>query len=493
MGVENVEVVRQYIFDQGPNYTDSAYTLSERELAESENMYWDGSLKTVQGAARLVATEFGGTNQNIVGVNQYVKSTGQSFFIAVSNQGKMQYESGGSWTSIQTGLSTAAHTYWDWVTFSDTLIAASGNNAVKKWGGSGGLSNLGGSPPQSRFASIHAVDFVFLAGQTASPSQINYCDTAAIETWPVGNALQVGRNESGIITGLQRFGDATAVFKEESVWLVSGNTPSDFVVNPTPSDVGCVAPNSIVLTDLGIFFWSEGGPALFNGYKTTLLSKRLRRILEEDVDWSNVLKINAAYYPFLKQIALSYPRAGQDHPDRMILLDLFRFGQDDRSATIFWPITVSGSSSMTTAKDSTGRRRIYFGHSNGFVTTYGSGTTFNGETIIPRARTRMLSLGKPDTTLGVRSIDVRLSASDAQLVVKHSADGNDTFATHALTPIALTNAGKDIKQLRLDGVTTSALATGNTHQLEFTTNSTTGIDIKGYEIAFEQLGRRPLL
>lgn len=492
MSVDSSKIIRQYVFDHGPNYTDSPYILTERELAESENVLWDGALKTIPGAERIVSTTFNGTSSEIVGAHQYAKKDGSSFFLAVNAAGTVGYESGGAWTIVETGLSTQANTYWDWITFNNTLIALSGSNVPQKWFGTGGFDPLGGSPPSARYGIAHATDFVVLAGHTNEPSQLRYCDSADANSWPVGNTLEVGRNEGTIITGLQRFGDTTAIFKESSIWLLSGSTPSDFSLNPTPADVGCIAPDSITLTDAGIFYWSEAGPALFNGFKSTILGKRLRRLLEDEVDFSEPLRINAAYYPFKKQVLISYQRPGQTMPDRMLLLDLYRFStdEDDKQQRVFWPITAGGATAMATAKDSTGRRRIYLGHHNGFVTVWDQGITFNNDPIVPRVRTRMLTVDNPAIVSGMRAIDVRATADTSNIVIKTAVDGADTFTTHPNTPVSLVNSGKSIKQFRLQGDGGGYISVGNVHQLEFTTNAATGFTLRGYETALEPLGNR---
>lgn len=490
MAKDEVGVIRQYDFSHGPNYTDSIYSLNDKEIAQSENLLWDGELKTIPGAGRWIATTIAGTTHNFTGITQYVKKDLTEYLVVATDAGRVAYDNAGSWSVLAGGLSTNAQAYWDWVTFNDTLIGLSGRNPVKKWGGGAGtFANLGGTPPQSKFGSHHAVDFLFFAGHTSNPSQIRYSDTGVHETWPVGNTLEIGRNDNQIITGLQRFGDSTAVFKNNSIWLVSGNTPTDFSPNPTPSDIGCIAPYSITLTDAGIFFWSEAGPALFNGFKSTLLGKRLKNILAE-VDWVNANKIWAAYYPARKQILVSYQRSGQSLPDRMLLLDLYRLN-DERTPPAFWPVTVSGAQAMTTANDTDDIRRIFMGHSSGHVTTFDDGTTtFNSATIIPRFRTGALHLGKPDKVQLVRDITLRTKAQTGRISVRYAMDGNQTFTTHTGTPYSTAKSGYDVHQEMLQGDGAGNYPAGNILQLDVIATGSTGYDLHGFEVGTETTSRR---
>ena len=492
MGKDQVGVIRQYDFSYGPNYTDSIYSLNDKELAEAENMMWDGELKTIPGAGRYISSAVGGTTHNFTGIYQYVTKNLATATVVATDAGRVMYNNAGSWSVLAGGLSTSATAFWDWVVFNNTLIGLSGSNPVKKWGGAGAtFGNLGGSPPQSKYGSHHAVDFLFFAGHTNHPSQIRYSDTATAETWPAGNALEIGRDDNQIITGLQRFGDSTAVFKNSSIWLVSGNTPTDFSPTPTPSDVGCVAPNSIVLTDAGIFFWSEAGPALFNGFKSTLLGKRLKSVLD-GVDWANTSKIWAAYYPARKQILVGYQRSGQSTPDRMLLLDLYRLGDNNNTPPAFWPITVTGAQVMTNAIDSaTNIRKIMMGHSTGHVTTWDNGSaTFNTNTIIPRIRTGALHLGKPDRVQLVRDMTLRAKAQTGRISVRFAMDGIQTFTTHASTPYSTSKSGYDVHQKMLQGDGAGDYPVGNIIQLDVIATGSTGFNLHGYEIGTETTSRR---
>ncbi len=492
MAKDEVGVVRQYEFGMGPNYTDSIYSLNDKELAQSANLYWDGELKTISGAGRYIATTIAGTTHNFTGIYQYVKQNLATAIVVATDQGRVSYNNAGSWSLLQAGLSTSATVTWDWVVFNNTLIGLSGNNVVKKWGGAGAtFGDLGGTPPQSKYGSHHAVDFLFFAGHTSNPSQVRYSDTATAETWPVGNTLEIGRNDNQIITGLQRFGDSTIVFKNSSIWLVSGNTPTDFSPTPTPSDVGCIAPNSIVLTDAGVFFWSEAGPALFNGYKSILLGKRLKTILDE-VDWTAPHKIWSAYYPARKQVLITYQRSGQSAQDRMLLLDLYRLNENKDQPPAIWPITAEGAQVMTNVSDATTKiRKIMMGHSSGHVTTFDNGsTTFNNATIVPRFRTGALHLGKPDRVQLVRDITLRSKAQVGRISVRYSMDGNQTFTTHTGTPYSTAKAGYDVHQKMLNGTGAGQYLAGNILQLDVIAVGSTGFDLHGFEVGTETTSRR---
>lgn len=488
MSSDKLQAVRQYSFSSGPNYTDSPLSLAETECAEADNVFSDGIVRTVPGAARIVSTAMANT---VVGLYQYNQSSGAAYFLAASAGGRLAYQDGDSWINISTGLSSAVNTYYNWVVFNDTLVVLNGNDAPKKWNGVT-FGDLSGTPPRGRFGVVHT-DYVLIAGQTSAPSQIQYSDTAALQTWPVGNVINPGIDDGQVITGLIHFGDSTVIFKDRSIYLLAGKTASEFTLQPTLSDVGCVAPNSIVLTDLGVWFWSEAGPALFNGFKTILLNRRLRRLLD-DVNWDATLSISATYYPYRKQVLVSYPTVGSPFPDRALIFDLYHLG-DDRSPTVFWPLT-KGWSAAAAAMDSTGRKRAYFGHPDGYVTTYDSGTTWNGTTIVPRLRTRGYAAdGRLDLESGLRAIDIWTGGTTTRMTMKTAVDGS-TFTAHGQSPFTITGASAatasaaTLKYIRADGDGAGSNQVGRLHQVELSIAGATPIAIHGIEVGLEPRGRR---
>lgn len=495
MPKDELSVLRQYDFSWGPNYTDSIYSLKDKEIADSENVIWDGTLKRIPGGFPYLSSSLAGTNHNVLGIFGYRKQNQEEYVMYATDQGKIFYSSGASTvTTLKSGLSTNARTFWDWLVFNNTLIALSGRNSPQKWfATSGTMTTLGGTPPNSRYGIQHAVDYVFLAGHDSNRSEIRYSDTATAETWPVGNSLIIGRQDGQIITGLERLGDVTVVFKEGSIWTVSGNSPDDFTISPTPSDIGCIAPNTIVKTDQGIFFWSEQGPAIFNGFRSTTLGKRLKDFIPT-IDLSRADQMCAVYNPLRKQVWISYPRVGQTYNDRMLVFDMYRYNDQDRTPPVFWPVTAGGASSMTVVNmllQPAGQHVVFLGQSNGQALTLGESTsTWAGVPIVNRMRSGGLHLGKPDHVQLIRDITLRLKAQTARVAVRFSIDGNQTFTTHASTPYDTTKSGHSIHQKMLEGDGSGYYPAGNILQLDITSVGSTAWELHGYEIGSEVVNRR---
>jgi hypothetical protein len=241
---------------------------------------------------------------------------------------------------------------------------------------------------------------------------------------------------------------------------------------------------------MGIFFWSEGGPALFDGSKVRLMVKRMKALLDT-VDWTTngQARICSSYDPYRRFVFVSYRRSGQTNGDRTLIIDLKTLKDD--GDVVFWPV-LFGHSAMCQHEDSNGRLRPHFGTQDGYVLMWDDGTTWNNSTITPRARSRIYHLGRPDMVLGMRTVDLWSEQHAAgTIVLRYAADGATSFTTHAASG-AMLESGKDISFNRFKGNGSGAIVPGRLLQLEATTSGVTNLNIYGWEIGVEPLSKRTL-
>jgi len=83
----------------------------------------------------------------------------------------------------------------------------------------------------------------------------------------LGAGLSVANGDGDRITGICVSSGNLCVFKEHSIHEISGYDASTWSVRPISqqSDTGCVAPQTIVPLDDGIFFYSHKGPQMLRG------------------------------------------------------------------------------------------------------------------------------------------------------------------------------------------------------------------------------------
>jgi hypothetical protein len=118
----------------------------------------------------------------------------------------------------------------------------------------------------------------------------------AIETSP-RLRIEVERN-GGPITGIVVLGESLLIFKESALYKVTGPGP---LANPdfgggwsppelVPSDVGCISPDSIGYTALGVLFQSRKGVRLYDGAQVTYVGAPVEAFNAQDVSACTLLE-----------------------------------------------------------------------------------------------------------------------------------------------------------------------------------------------------------
>lgn len=494
MGRPEAKGLRQFNFEKGPNYTDSPLIIGDDELAQADNAYWDGRVKTIPGAARIMTTALGGGR--VTGGAHYTKNSGTNYVVGCS-PGRIQYKSGSAWTNLSTGMATGADVWYTSVIFNDTLILANGTDNIKKWDGSS-FGDLGGTPSPGNYLSVHG-DYILLSGIATNPGQVKYSDTSDQNTWPVGNVLLPGIDDGQETVGQVRYGDVSFLFKQRSVYILSGQSPADWKIEKSLSDVGCVAPRTLVHTDLGVFFWSEGGPAIFNGYRSFLLTRRLRDLMA-DVDWTKTKRFCAGYYPTLRQVVVSYVSTSSStgYPDKLLIIDFMRLQDirwDEKLPFAIWPCTVANATHGVTAMVSgegysTQQTDLFMGVNAGRICRWNVGTTFDGATITPRIRTKAYFDQDPTMDVKGRFLAVFVKPNAGNLVVRYSTNLDATFDTHASSTFSMAKSGHNLKVIQAQGDGSGNVPIGKALQYELTTSGATGFDIYGIVPGVEPIQRR---
>jgi len=95
--------------------------------------------------------------------------------------------------------------------------------------------------------------------------------------WSVTNFIRVGGEGAiGKITGLRSFHGLLVIFKEDSIWTLSGITENTFNARLILSGVGCAGGHSIVSAGSLLYFMGEDAFYVFNGAEAARLSDSLQ-------------------------------------------------------------------------------------------------------------------------------------------------------------------------------------------------------------------------
>jgi hypothetical protein len=125
--------------------------------------------------------------------------------------------------------------------------------------------------PAFRYLAYQA-DVLFAAGADKSPTRLYY--SRASEPWTLDQYIEVGSAaDTDPITGLAAFQGNLVVFKERSIWILSGNDDASFFLRKVVPGLGCKGAHSIVPMGDYLLFLSEDDFYMFDGSSVGNLSK----------------------------------------------------------------------------------------------------------------------------------------------------------------------------------------------------------------------------
>jgi hypothetical protein len=195
------------------------------------------------------------------GGGAFISAGGTSYLLAGASTGLFSY-SGSAWVS-QYAVSAGR---WRFSQNRALVVGVHGGAPVAfdLTTGSGGL--LGGSPPAAAYTATVG-EFTFLAGDPADISTVSWSGFGNAEIWTSGTSQSGALTlpDGGPITGLAG-GDIGLVFQRGAIHrfqYVGGDTV--WQRDKISSEVGCIAPGSIVQAGRLVFFLSERGFMLCDG------------------------------------------------------------------------------------------------------------------------------------------------------------------------------------------------------------------------------------
>lgn len=119
--------------------------------------------------------------------------------------------------------------------------------------------------------------------EAANPNRVRFSKTFNHQAWPTLFFIDVNPDDGDMISGIISFFDILVVFKRESIYVISGQDETNFVLQraQTDSRIGCVAFRSIAVVNNFVVFLSERGIYAFDGLRTQYLSENLEGIFDK--------------------------------------------------------------------------------------------------------------------------------------------------------------------------------------------------------------------
>jgi len=299
----------------------------------------------------------------------------------------------------------------------------------------------------------------------------------ADQPWVFDQFLTVGSLGDGEkIGGLASFHGALIIFKERSIWSLTGNSEDTFYLRKVKPGVGSSAHFSIVPVDDLLYFLGPRGFYAFDGADTREISAEISPDLQprdltfdplsygvQDIENAAVWWTNGATPP--KMWAYFYRESRELGVDCWIPWDL-------GNVRCFGIATANVLGQVKREKE--------IGFGDGFVGGYGGGTNADaGGNIQAFWRTGKLDLGAPNRKKAWREFAAQVTRqiSSTNLTVSYFLD-NDTGSTPLVT-----------KDQTSETIRSYIHRSSKDLRLELGNNSTGTFEIRGYALEGEIAGR----
>lgn len=485
----------------GLNNKVSPILIKDNEASDLQNVIFDttGEIDTRNGFAKLNSASVGDST-SCTGVKYYELSNGNQYLVAVFDDGtiqKMDYSGGpdGTWDDITGALSfsNGVNIPASFTVGEDTLIIEDGigTTAPYKWTSSGNAAALGGSPPNATIVTYHK-NMAFAAGNSTSPSTLYFSDVGDIENWTTGLSgnIDIENNDGSIIRGLIPGFDGLYIFKDTSIWRLSGDDKDNFVLQRMIPDLGTLSNQS--LTRLGsdiIFVSSQGDVFIYDG---SIGVRKISSKVDGTIDAANFSRFAYAKgIIFRDDFYASISSSAATTHDTVLYFDTFlnAWSKFDGMNVNCWDV----------ADDGSGQDILVFGDYTGFVYDYPNGTDDAGTAISSYFTTKQYIFNEmPNSLKDLRFIDVFANVKgDYDLTIDVMIDFQSSGSEYNIN----LNGGGDLWDSSMwdqavyggEGIIIDNIQPdieGRFFQLKFSnSNSSQPIGIKGWDIYVEKADR----
>ena len=132
---------------------------------------------------------------------------------------------------------------------------------------------------------------------TEAPGGVSFSEYAEPDAVPLGNYLTVGSPNFDVLRIIP-LGDTLFIFKEEGVFILTGDTPETFSTRAYPTAARLVAPDSVVVLGNAIYALTDQGVMVFSESGASLISRPIEGTLNAFYASSAALKSTTASVAF---------------------------------------------------------------------------------------------------------------------------------------------------------------------------------------------------
>ena len=311
----------------------------------------------------------------------------------IAARGTKIFEAGttGSWSEIDTGRTGAGrYTFFRYnLAGTDFIIWADGANHATKYDGTTLTDiNASGAPANPKFVTGFK-NHIFFAGMSSTPQQLTFTAPFTDNDFQSGQGAGTIKVDSNI-TGLFPFRDSLFIFCEERIFKLTGNTLSDFVLQPVTREIGCLNGFTIQEFAGDIVFLGPDGLRTVAGTErigdvelgtiSRPVQKRFQELTDVDEFTSLVIPDKTQYRIFFSNAATA--RASTEGIICVRRGEGYEFGD-----------TLGIRASATDSTVVAGTSFILHGDFDGFVYRQEQGNDFDGNQIVGKYRSPDLTMG----------------------------------------------------------------------------------------------------
>lgn len=281
------------------------------------------SVGSRKGYSKLLTTS---TPSFIGGMYSLYQSTGAKQLIYASNNNLYKYNNAGG----STGLVGAPATFtpnqqWDFDELLDNVYGCNGVDSLIQYNGTS--YSIANSAITAQYIKIHK-NRVYVAGKNSSI--LYFSDAGSPTSFPVNNFIQINTNDGQNITGIDDILDNLIIFKDESVWILTGEplgsgnltTIGNLQLKQANSAVGCSAFRTICKVQQTLFFMHYSGIYMLQNTSVVLISPFLKNTFQDGMNQAFINLAWGVFNPLENKYIIGYPSAASSIADSTIVYDL---------------------------------------------------------------------------------------------------------------------------------------------------------------------------
>ena len=384
-----------YEFDKltgGLNDSFDEVTIDPSEASDLQNVFFpravNGAIASRPGYSRINSTALSGT-PILTGTFFFKLVSGTRYLVSITTDDKvwkMDYDGSGpdgTWDDITGSLSfnVAQDDQADFAVAQDSVVIEDGlsSTAPYRWTGTGNAAALTADSdvPNASIVEYH-VRHLCLAGNDANPSRLYFSALDDITDYTSTDFIRVETDSGdGIIRGLKTGLDGLYIWKDSSIWRLSGTNRDDFILERMVQGIGTLSNASISIVNdprsnqqIFVFVTQNGDIAAYDGgVNVSILSRKINASFPNAINFNRIDEVQATTYDFMYMVSAS--SSGNATHNRIYIFDFIH--------NAWTRFSGMAANTLTTFENSNGQELLMFGDYSGFANQWNvnNTTTFN--------------------------------------------------------------------------------------------------------------------